>query len=263
MNDQRVSYLASVPVEHGFRWITKVKQRWVLADPSEVRNDRLYLAANYDNLFEPFWGYHRALKDWGVGPLGCLIDEPDLYLEFASIDPTPEGVLKFADKYGFLERGFQDEKFRYLELNSDAYPDLAEVFKASMDTFLVGIETCSKWLSRRRGIYWLIDTWASAQSAEDRMRLLDNFGAANTKLDFRLRLEFGSDRPMMRLLAPTLSDMLDIQWGMAIAAEKEHRQCAECTNWFGVSVASARADKVYCSDACRMRAYRKRKAGKK
>lgn len=40
-------------------------------------------------------------------------------------------------------------------------------------------------------------------------------------------------------------------------------KCLECSDWFGISAEEARPEKLYCSDACRMRAYRKRKkAGK-
>jgi hypothetical protein len=62
-----------------------------------------------------------------------------------------------------------------------------------------------------------------------------------------------------RIICSTLRHYIDVQWGMSIAANLLHRQCAECPNWFSVHPGTSRPEKIYCSDACRMRAYRKRK----
>jgi hypothetical protein len=49
-------------------------------------------------------------------------------------------------------------------------------------------------------------------------------------------------------------------WQLARAFERdrEFRRCIECGTWFEISGASGRSDKVYCSNACRTRVYRKR-----
>jgi hypothetical protein len=50
---------------------------------------------------------------------------------------------------------------------------------------------------------------------------------------------------------------------MSIASNVLHRQCKECPNWFSVHPGTFRPEKLFCSDACRMRAYRKRKERKR
>jgi hypothetical protein len=37
------------------------------------------------------------------------------------------------------------------------------------------------------------------------------------------------------------------------------RTCVQCRKWFTLEAGRGRSDKEYCSNACRMRAYRKRK----
>ena len=51
-------------------------------------------------------------------------------------------------------------------------------------------------------------------------------------------------------------------WQLARAFERdrEFRRCIECGTWFEISGASGRSDKLYCSNACRTRVYRKRQA---
>ena len=59
-----------------------------------------------------------------------------------------------------------------------------------------------------------------------------------------------------------LIDALWFQLALAIRGNIEHRQCAVCAGWFEIATGAGRKDKKYCSVACQMRAYRKRKAGK-
>jgi hypothetical protein len=48
---------------------------------------------------------------------------------------------------------------------------------------------------------------------------------------------------------------------LAIDGNLNLRACVECRKWFTLEAGRGRSDKEYCSDACRMRAYRKRKGG--
>jgi len=51
-----------------------------------------------------------------------------------------------------------------------------------------------------------------------------------------------------------------LQLAHAVEHDKNFRRCAECTNWFEVRPSVGRADKEFCSNACRTRAYRRRQA---
>lgn len=53
-----------------------------------------------------------------------------------------------------------------------------------------------------------------------------------------------------------------LQFALAIDGNIDFRQCTVCRSWFEIAPGRGRPEKSYCSDACRMRAYRKRKAEK-
>lgn len=65
------------------------------------------------------------------------------------------------------------------------------------------------------------------------------------------------------LVPSSLHMALVFQLVESISKDSEFRRCMECNGWMEISPSVGRPEKTYCSDACRMRAYRKRKAGKK
>lgn len=64
----------------------------------------------------------------------------------------------------------------------------------------------------------------------------------------------------LRIVPGSLAGALWLQFAHAIERDSDFRRCSECGIWFELSVHSGRSDKVYCSNACRSRAYRKRQA---
>jgi hypothetical protein len=67
------------------------------------------------------------------------------------------------------------------------------------------------------------------------------------------------ERPMIRITPINLIGAMWLQLASAVQGDREYGQCSVCNGWFEVSPGSGRPDKRYCSDACRMRAYRKRR----
>jgi hypothetical protein len=63
-----------------------------------------------------------------------------------------------------------------------------------------------------------------------------------------------------RFEPPALLDALWQQFAVAITEGKTYQQCPACSKWFELSPSLNRADKRFCSDACRTRAYRQRLA---
>jgi hypothetical protein len=57
----------------------------------------------------------------------------------------------------------------------------------------------------------------------------------------------------------TLLDALWTQLAQAIDGSQSLQNCIVCKQWFTIRAGQGRSDKEYCSDACRMRAYRKLK----
>lgn len=73
------------------------------------------------------------------------------------------------------------------------------------------------------------------------------------QLDLWARLE-----PTFNFLPDSLLSGIWLQLALAIDANKEYRQCKVCGNWFEFKSAGARPSRQYCSNACRLKAYRKR-----
>ena len=76
----------------------------------------------------------------------------------------------------------------------------------------------------------------------------------------RLLWEPNRDRLGLYIAPEGLIGALWLQFARAVERDARFRQCTECTTWFEVAPGRGRADKQFCSTACRTRAYRKRQA---
>ena len=68
-----------------------------------------------------------------------------------------------------------------------------------------------------------------------------------------------SDQLELRITPTNLLGALWLQFARAVEASKTYRRCRVCTQWFEVSVEGKRRHSKYCSDRCRMKAYRDRR----
>lgn len=76
------------------------------------------------------------------------------------------------------------------------------------------------------------------------------------------RLLWDEERTRLHLfLVPEgLIGGLWLQFARAIQRDNEFRRCLECDLWFELAPGTARSDKLYCSNACRTKGYRRRQA---
>lgn len=79
-------------------------------------------------------------------------------------------------------------------------------------------------------------------------------GRVNIGLDLQREALEATARPV------SLIGALWLQLLFAVHSETNFRRCDSCRTWFEIGTESGRKDKKYCSDACRMRSYRQRKA---
>ncbi len=66
--------------------------------------------------------------------------------------------------------------------------------------------------------------------------------------------------PTVFLEPDSLLTAIWLQFGIAVQENKHFKQCVQCGSWFAVHPGQARSDRQYCSDSCRYKAYRARKA---
>jgi hypothetical protein len=81
-------------------------------------------------------------------------------------------------------------------------------------------------------------------------------------LDYRVEWDSVTGRLKGELAASSLADLLMVQLVSAAEADVRHRHCDQCQTLYPVHPGLGRPEKKYCSDACRMRAYRGREASK-
>jgi hypothetical protein len=76
----------------------------------------------------------------------------------------------------------------------------------------------------------------------------------------RLLWDTKRERLGLYIVPEGLIGALWLQFARAVERDSRFRQCAECGIWFELAPGTARADKQFCSTACRTKAYRKRQA---
>jgi hypothetical protein len=161
---------------------------------------------------------------------------PGLFRKFADTPQTIDGVIAFADEYG--------------QLGGDgSWPELVE-----------------DWIRDIRAMRRAVDAWDSATENlgyKKVVGLINRRGQrgrisneAGTGTNFLLEVD-ASGEPRLCIRPRRLLDALWTQLTMAVVGKQNLQRCAVCSTWFPVE--AARSDKEYCSRACQMRAYRKRK----
>ena len=158
---------------------------------------------------------------------------PDLYLEFANTPRSIDDILKFATEYGLLEAG---EDF----------------------------ETVDAWRYHIKRMSDAISNWDYVQDDRpeafaETYRSLCPYSEDSLKHS----LELGPSGTLCLYLEPVnLLAAMWVQFAGAIEGATSFGPCKECSAWINTDPRSNRPDKIYCSDACRMRSYRKRKSRK-
>ena len=197
---------------------------------------------------------HRYVDEWAslnpeelvvgarqvISPIGNqsqkidpIARSPDLYLTFANTTLSTDGILGFANENGLLGTG-------------NAH------------------ETMNEWRNEIGRLHEAVSKWGyfqSEKSVKNSSAYTGGFPFPRTSL--KHALEVGPTGQVTQYLEPeNLLSAMWVQFGGAIERATSFSPCAECSNWIATVPGSNRPDKRYCSDACRMRAYRKRKAEK-
>jgi hypothetical protein len=253
--------LSAVVPESGLHWVFRdVEGAWSVKDPPADWPEEDYAAAVPEDLEAPLTSKQYVLADkfYLAAPIEesfpdeqlkrKRLREPGLYQRFASERATPSTMLGLANRFGFLG------------LHGD--PQHAEYAPSDLR---LRVESAARWLGEFARTRCILKEWSELQERGDRRAMAAYLGDLYTypmggELGLHIRLDVETGEVQSELVVPTLSSFIEIQLGLAIADVPAHRKCGSCSNWFPIFPAPGRPEKLYCSDACRMRAYRKRKA---
>ena len=162
-------------------------------------------------------------------------------MKFLKTEPTQEGTLRFANEFGLMGFSASNEIFR-------SWPDVDRE-----------VETFAMWKSETQAMRMLFESW----QAEDEDWEWLQHQIDSTLTQHRVWPSFGRDfkrrKWLLRFAPRNLIGALWLQLAESIAGDKQWEGCPGCGQWLEVKAAAHRADRRYCSEACRAKAYRKRK----
>ena len=183
-------------------------------------------------------------------------DAPAAFMEFADCDESPDNTARFVSLYGYPEE---------LEINEDVIPGTRIVtFYSFQETVSAMCEAIDMWeRAKKTGDYRKLEILfehATFLDAEDFDYNDIEINEPLAQLAVGLRLpSAGNTPPKLSFLPPDLETALWLQLAIAVTDAPEIRRCEECPTWFEVTPGKGRPEKKFCSNACSMRAYRKRK----
>lgn len=175
---------------------------------------------------------------------------PSAFLEFAQTPLTADGVRTLADRYGPLRTRVRERR-----CIDDFWGHHVDYWRSTMNALRKAVEVWDK--TKVTGDYSQIIR--IMERGEHPVRLEE----VGTGLRVLLKKDPLEATARLCIRPIHLRDAVWIQLAHAISGSQSLATCVECKAWFTISTDHGRSDKEYCSNACRMRAYRKRRAGKK
>jgi hypothetical protein len=216
-----------------------------------------------------------------------------LFREFADVQPSKEGILAFANKYGalgvgtFFTTGSGSQEAQILgrlgETQARWAAEIARMKEAVTLLDLVrardeaGLARVLRWREAR--VDGLFPVWPESWAYEGAGHSVPLTGYApsnifapaiglvmawaNEKLQGRTTLQLADDeegRPLLTVRLNTLLTALWVQLAQDVVQPAEYRRCKTCGRWFAVPDDRRKADQVFCQDACKSKDFRQRKA---
>jgi len=165
------------------------------------------------------------------------------FLEFAQTPLTEDRVKDFADRYGLLAE--DDPGYDYECWGRDI----------------------SLWFGNIRRMRRHVELWRKSTVTGDFSRIIRevrrsfaiDVKPSGPPVALFLKIDPVSASPKLCIRPVTFQEALWAQLVRAIDGNLNLRACVQCRKWFTLEAGRGRSDKEYCSNACRMRAYRKRK----
>ena len=159
-----------------------------------------------------------------------------IFLDFASLS-SEQDITAFADKYGSFS-GMGLDYLRHWRWETGAMKKAVEAWETAKRT------------ADFQKVIAIVDMLARGKMDIDK-------GIGSSIL---LQRDEESALPRLSIRPCTFLDALWTQFLLAVDGNKNFSRCDQCPVWFPVGAAGHRPDRLYCSDACRMRAYRNRKS---
>jgi len=192
----------------------------------------------------------------------AIEDAPGAFMELADCVESPDNTARFVSLYGY------PKKVEEIDFDQDVIPGTQIVtFTWFQELVSYMREATDMWeRAKKTGDYRklkILFEQATLLDAEDFDHNDIETNEPLAQLNVGLRLPSAENAlPTLSILPPDLETALWFQFAIAVTDAPEIRRCEECPTWFEVTPGKGRPEKRYCSSACSMRAYRKRKKAK-
>lgn len=162
-----------------------------------------------------------------------------LFMTFAEVSQTPEGVKDFADRFGLLLKRPKDEYEPEIPI--------------------------AAWLKFIRRMQGATDMWARSREQGSVEHLIEVLSAQSMyQATMYLRPVNDPLRAALHLRPSTLYYGMWMQFAEAVANNAQLRQCARCRKWIAFGSGTGRRESSkFCSPACRRAAWKEAKESRK
>jgi len=205
---------------------------------------------------------------------------PTMFLEFAELEYTEEAVLGFTNRYGKLWDHFSGPSLAdYCEAIEDLY-DAVWLWRGIQQRDEDLLKVYVAWDSAGR-LKWKSDFAKPIRHGDEIIHFIDvkqgprNYkrgdllGPATDLLDFVINTRptwVMGIKPVRRdelvsleLEVDGMLAVLWVQFAVTVAEGKTYARCQHCNRPFELAPQVNRADRLFCSDNCRVKAYQRRK----
>ncbi len=270
MADPFFQFHWEVPVT-GFRWVERKEDgeaRWVLAH------------------------HEPAARPAPTRRYAPLREYTGLFRTFAATPTTKAGILAFANRYGRLgtrdDASFFDpsdskpggKDFYFAEYYSSWVEAVSSMhYAVTLWDFVqqrdkAGLSRYVRWQDTKTLVFKRDGKWTPAPPFPTDLQpalvpgeiVLPALFYVQRQLNLHIErvvspaVLFTSEytRLSIYLMPDTLLDALWLQFAQAVTGNQEYRQCQQCGEWFEIDHDITRSNRVFCSNACRSKAYRSR-----
>jgi hypothetical protein len=182
---------------------------------------------------------------------------PSAFLEFAQTLPNEHEIIDLADRYG--------------PLSPEDPPDgLKNGQRIGVMDFYG--HRINSWRGDIQRIHEPVELWKMSIRTGDFSKIIRAVQRPRPKdhphptrgrpVELLLKEDSLSASARLCIRPATLFDALWAQLLLKIDGNANLSACVQCRKWFTLEAGRGRSDKEYCSNACRMRAYRKRKGNR-
>lgn len=195
-------------------------------------------------------------------------DFPVLYREFAALAVPIESyianpnmqlsmILQFINKYGLIfGKNYSESLVLY---------DIVHEVMGAIDVLALAIMLYDAYENRDMELFSRIGRIGNdkepltIQDAMSHLATVITFGL-QPQVRADIRIENG-ENPAIRVGPTNLLGVMWLQLAQQFTGEKTYRKCSFCDTWFPIGAGddSSKGTRLYCSDSCRLKAYRRRK----